>query len=141
MLSKNNRKLQERKLQEKQRFGFRKYSFGLASALIGVSFMLGTGNTVSADTTTTTPAENVETATKNTDSGTPAGGTSSSDAAEAAAVSTPDTSATETNADSTATTPADNSTAETKTVTVDPEASNNPSAGTASEAAGTKIST
>lgn len=51
MLSKNNRKLQERKLQEKQRFGFRKYSFGLASALLGVSFMLGTGSTVSAATT------------------------------------------------------------------------------------------
>ena len=55
MLSKNNWKLQERKLQEKQRFGFRKYSFGLASALLGVSFMLGTGSTVSA--ATTTPAE------------------------------------------------------------------------------------
>lgn len=55
MLSKNNRKLQEHKLEQKQRFGFRKYSFGLASALIGVSFMLTTGGTVSADTTT--PAE------------------------------------------------------------------------------------
>ena len=59
MLSKNNRKLQERKLQEKQRFGFRKYSFGLASALIGVSFMLGTGSTVSA--ATTTPSETAAT--------------------------------------------------------------------------------
>ena len=52
MLSKNNRKLQEHKLEQKQRFGFRKYSFGLASALIGVSFMLTTGGTVSADATT-----------------------------------------------------------------------------------------
>ncbi|WP_035173843.1 mucin-binding protein, partial [Lactobacillus equicursoris] len=101
MLSKNNRKLQERKLQEKQRFGFRKYSFGLASALIGVSFMLGTGNTVSADTTTTTtPAENVETATKNkANPGTGTGDTGNSNTAEPkssdAAVGTPNTSATE----------------------------------------------
>ena len=107
MLSKNNRKLQERKLQEKQRFGFRKYSFGLASALLGVSFMLGTGSTVSAATTTTS-AETVETATTtNTDSGTGTEDTSSSKVAGAAAVSTTDTPATET-----------------KNVAVGPEASN-----------------
>ncbi|WP_035172998.1 mucin-binding protein, partial [Lactobacillus equicursoris] len=100
MLSKNNRKLQERKLQEKQRFGFRKYSFGLASALIGVSFMLGTGSTVSADTTT--PAENVAAATTgNADSGTtstdttkPEADTKSTDVAP----STTDTTKTDTNA-------------------------------------------
>ena len=81
MLSKNNRKLQERKLQEKQRFGFRKYSFGLASALIGVSFMLGTGSTVSADTTT--PAENVAAATtSNADSGTTSTDTTKSEATD-----------------------------------------------------------
>ena len=77
MLSKNNRKLQERKLQEKQRFGFRKYSFGLASALLGVSFMLGTGSTVSAattpqsetaSTTTTSSAGSAATPTENTSS-------------------------------------------------------------------------
>ena len=69
MLSKNNRKLQERKLEQKQRFGFRKYSFGLASALIGVSFMLTTGGTVSADTTTSTSrdATNITASSESTD--------------------------------------------------------------------------
>lgn len=96
MLSKNNRKLQERKLQEKQRFGFRKYSFGLASALIGVSFMLGTGSTVSA-ADTNTQAETVAGATtNNTNPGTGTPDTSNSDADE---LSTTDTSATDTKAD------------------------------------------
>lgn len=69
MLSKNNRKLQEHKLEQKQRFGFRKYSFGLASALIGVSFMLTTGGTVSADTTTSTSrdATNITASSESTD--------------------------------------------------------------------------
>ncbi|MGE9925377.1 mucin-binding protein, partial [Lactobacillus johnsonii] len=105
MLSKNNRKLQERKLQEKQRFGFRKYSFGLASALLGVSFMLGTGSTVSA--ATTTPAENVAAATtSNADSGTAEADATKSEATDTksadAAASTTDTSATETKADTNA---------------------------------------
>ena len=104
MLSKNNRKLQERKLQEKQRFGFRKYSFGLASALLGVSFMLGTGSTVSA--ATTTPAENVAAATtSNADSGTAEADATKSEATDTksadAAASTTDTSATETKTDTT----------------------------------------
>ena len=69
MLSKNNRKLQEHKLEQKQRFGFRKYSFGLASALIGVSFMLTTGGTVSAATTTSTSrdATNITASSESTD--------------------------------------------------------------------------
>ena len=105
MLSKNNRKLQERKLQEKQRFGFRKYSFGLASALLGVSFMLGTGSTVSA--ATTTPSETVAAATtSNTDSGAGAADTAKLEATDTkstdAAASTTDTSATETKADTNA---------------------------------------
>ena len=97
MLSKNNRKLQERKLQEKQRFGFRKYSFGLASALLGVSFMLGTGSTVSADTTT--PAESVAAATtSNADSGTAEADATKSEATDTksadAAASTTDANST-----------------------------------------------
>ena len=104
MLSKNNRKLQERKLQEKQRFGFRKYSFGLASALLGVSFMLGTGSTVSA--ATTTPSETVAAATtSNADSGTAEADATKSEATDTksadAAASTTDTSATETKTDTT----------------------------------------
>ena len=92
MLSKNNRKLQERKLQEKQRFGFRKYSFGLASALLGVSFMLGTGSTVSADTNT--PAETVA-ATMKSNSGT--GSEATENKGTDAAAGTTDTFATNPN--------------------------------------------
>ena len=107
MLSKNNRKLQERKLEQKQRFGFRKYSFGLASALIGVSFMLTTGGTVSADTTT--PAENAAaaTTTNNADLGTTSTDTTKSEATDTksnnAVANTTATSATDTKTDSTAT--------------------------------------
>ena len=115
MFSKNNRKLQERKLQEKQRFGFRKYSFGLASALIGVSFMLGTGSTVSADTNT--PSENVAAATTSkADSGTaeadttkPEADTKSTDVAP----STTDTTKADTNAAEASNTAAPSTTSET----------------------------
>ena len=53
MLSKNNRHLQEqRMIDSKQRFSIRKYSFGAASVLLGLSFMTyAGGNPVSADTT------------------------------------------------------------------------------------------
>ncbi|MDY5603349.1 MAG: YSIRK-type signal peptide-containing protein, partial [Lactobacillus delbrueckii] len=123
MLSKNNRKLQERKLQEKQRFGFRKYSFGLASALIGVSFMLGTGSTVSADTTT--PAENVAAATtSNTDSG--------AGAADATKSEATDTKSTDAAASTT------DAATETKTDTNAAEASNTAAPSTTSETTETK---
>ena len=99
MLSKNNRKLQERKLEQKQRFGFRKYSFGLASALIGVSFMLTTGGTVSADTTTSTSrdATNItassDTKTESTTSET--SGSKSESTTTGSATDTPKTASTE----------------------------------------------
>ena len=94
MLSKNNRKLQERKLQEKQRFGFRKYSFGLASALLGVSFMLGTGSTVSA--ATTTPSETAATSQSGTSATEkPTGSAATTTPSETAATSQSGASATE----------------------------------------------
>ncbi|MFR0541629.1 YSIRK-type signal peptide-containing protein, partial [Lactobacillus delbrueckii] len=53
MLSKNNRHLQEQRMSDsKQRFSIRKYSFGAASVLLGLSFMTYAGGSpVSADTT------------------------------------------------------------------------------------------
>ena len=107
MLSKNNRKLQERKLEQKQRFGFRKYSFGLASALIGVSFMLTTGGTVSADTTT--PAETpvaaaATTSSENTStSGDATSTTASSESTDTKSSEATDTASTTATSDSTAT--------------------------------------
>ena len=68
MLSKNNRHLQEqRMIDSKQRFSIRKYSFGAASVLLGLSFMTyAGGNPVSADTTDQ-PATVTEPKTTSTD--------------------------------------------------------------------------
>ncbi|WP_270448120.1 YSIRK-type signal peptide-containing protein [Lactobacillus delbrueckii] len=68
MLSKNNRHLQEQRMSDsKQRFSIRKYSFGAASVLLGLSFMTyAGGNPVSADTTDQ-PATVTEPKTTSTD--------------------------------------------------------------------------
>lgn len=51
MLSKNNRRLQEQKVQpQKARFGLRKLSVGVASVLLGFTFLYGGTQTVHADT-------------------------------------------------------------------------------------------
>ena len=68
MLSKNNRHLQEQRMSDsKQRFSIRKYSFGAASVLLGLSFLTyAGGNPVSADTTDQ-PATVTEPKTTSTD--------------------------------------------------------------------------
>lgn len=61
MLSRNNRAMELRRENERNRFSIRKLSIGAASVLIGCVFYLGSSNTVqAADADTTNPADQTE---------------------------------------------------------------------------------
>lgn len=72
MISKNNHQFyQQKNVEKKQRWGLRKLSVGVASVLLGTTFMLHSNHAVSADTvasdatpSTTTQADNKGTGTK-----------------------------------------------------------------------------
>ena len=74
MISKNNHQFyQQKNVEKKQRWGLRKLSVGVASVLLGTTFMLHSNHAVSADTvasdatpSTTTQADNKGTGTEGT---------------------------------------------------------------------------
>lgn len=139
MLSKNNRKLQEHKLEQKQRFGFRKYSFGLASALIGVSFMLTTGGTVSADTTPAETAAAATTSSKSTSTSGDATGTTANSGSTTSKTSDSKSESTTGSATDTPKTPSTESTSsKDKASTATSDHSTNRSASSATDASANK---
>lgn len=74
MLSRNNLQLlTQRSVRQRQRFGLRKLTVGVASVLLGTTFFIGTANaaTTSATTTQATPAT-AQPASANTAAATPA---------------------------------------------------------------------